>query len=187
MRITNVEKLLELMEQRAGAWYGREPVTQLQHALQCAQHAYLSGESVHLISAALLHDVGHLFEEEDLDAPPEKDFEHEQRAAAGLAPLFGPAVTEAVRLHVNAKRYLCQARPGYWKGLSEASKASLVVQGGIYTKEQAQAFIGQPFAADAVKLRLWDDKAKNPRAITPPLEFFAPIVKRAQRIAEVAD
>jgi phosphonate degradation associated HDIG domain protein len=187
MRVTSVDKLFALLEERAGAWYGREPVTQLQHALQCAQHAYLSGESVHLITAALLHDTGHLFEEEDLDAPPEADFEHEKRAAEGLATLFGPAVTEPVRLHVNAKRYLCQARPGYWKALSQASKDSLVVQGGMYSKLQAQEFILQPFAADAVKLRLWDDKAKNPRAITPPLEFFVPIVKRAQRIAEVMD
>jgi phosphonate degradation associated HDIG domain protein len=187
MKINSVSRLLEVMEERGSEWYGREPVTQLQHALQCAQHAYLAGESDRLIVAALLHDVGHLFEDEDLQARPDQDFEHERRAAEGLAPMFGPAVTEPVRLHVPAKRYLCQARPGYWKGLSQASKDSLVLQGNMYSKQEAQAFILQPFAADAVKLRLWDDRSKNPRAMTPPLEFFEPMVRRAQRLVEVAD
>ena len=187
MRVVSVAQLLRLMQERGEDWYGMEPVTQLHHALQCAQHAYLSGATPQLITAALLHDVGHLFEEEDVDAEPPTDFQHELRAAEGLATLFGPAVTEAVRLHVNAKRYLCQARPGYWKALSEASKASLVLQGGPYSKMQAQAFILQPYAADAIKLRLWDDKAKNPRAVTPPLGFFEPIVERAQRAAAIAD
>jgi phosphonate degradation associated HDIG domain protein len=187
MNITSVDKLLRAMEEQGSAWYGGENVTQLHHALQCAQHAYLSGETVHLITAALLHDVGHLFEDEMLADDPRHDYQHEQRAADALGALFGPAVTEAIRLHVNAKRYLCQARPGYWQSLSEASRASLVLQGGIYSKAQAQAFILQPYAADAVKVRLWDDRAKNPRAVTPPLSFFAPIVERAQRSSVLSD
>lgn len=179
MRIDSIDALFELMERRAGAWYGMEPVTQMQHALQCAQQAYLAGESAHLISAALLHDVGHLFEAADLNAPPRADFMHEELAVAALQPLFGPAVTGPIRLHVAAKRYLCQARPDYWATLSPASKASLLVQGGVYSKEQAGAFISQSFAQEAVKLRLWDDRAKNPQSIMPGLEFFAPIVKQA--------
>jgi gamma-butyrobetaine dioxygenase len=160
-----------------------EPVTQMQHALQCAQQAYLAGEPAHLISAALLHDVGHLFEAEDLAAPPDADYMHEELAASGLQSLFGPAVTEPIRLHVAAKRYLCQARPGYWDALSRASKASLRVQGEAFTRAQAVEFIGQPYAAEAVKLRLWDDRAKDPHAITPVLDFFVPIVRRALQLA----
>ena len=58
---------------------------------------------------------------------------------------------------------------------------SLVLQGGIYTPEEAKAFIAQPHAGDAVRLRLWDDLAKVENAVTPPLAHFVVAIEAAQR------
>jgi predicted HD phosphohydrolase len=72
-------------------------------------------------------------------------------------------VLDAIKLHVDAKRYLCAARRGYHSSLSADSKRSLQLQGGIFSAEEAARFIAQPGAEDAVKLRLWDDLAKDAR------------------------
>ena len=40
--------------------YGGEAVSQLEHALQCAALAEQAAETAHTITAALLHDIGHL-------------------------------------------------------------------------------------------------------------------------------
>src|SRR3546814_10307114 len=86
---------------------------------------------------------------------------HEDIAAVWLQQYFPAAVVEPVRLHVEAKRYLCRAEPAYWAGLSQGSKTSLDVQGGIHSEAAAATFIAQPHAADAVLLPRWDDSAKR--------------------------
>ena len=164
--------LLDWLEQRAGGFYGGEAITQLEHALQCADLALEHGASASLISAALLHDIGHL-----ADGETDETYPHGELASALLSQLFGPAVTEPVRLHVEAKRYLCAADPLYWSGLSPASKRSLEWQGGPYTAEQADIFIRQPYADDAVQLRLWDDAAKQRDKVTPSLAHFVAIMQ----------
>ena len=164
--------LIEWLEQRAGGLYGGEAITQLEHALQCAELALEQGASASLISAALLHDIGHL-----ADGETDETYPHGELAAALLSQLFGPAVTEPIRLHVEAKRYLCAADPLYWSGLSPASRRSLEWQGGPYTAEQADVFIRQAYAEDAVKLRLWDDTAKECDKLTPTLSRFIAILE----------
>lgn len=168
-----VDHVMVLLERAGSERYGMEAVSQLEHALQCAMHAERSGSSPALVAASLLHDIGHLVGEGD-EGLAERgiDAGHETIAAEWLAQHFTPAVVEPVRLHVDAKRYLCRAEPHYWNGLSQASKTSLDVQGGIYSTEAAAAFIAQPFADDAVKLRRWDDAAKTPRLKTPDLAHF---------------
>jgi len=66
----------------------------------------------------------------------------------------------------------------YHDALSVDSKRSLQLQGGIYTPEQAQAFIAQPGAQDAVRLRRWDDQAKQAGRPTPDLPHFLHHVRR---------
>jgi predicted HD phosphohydrolase len=78
---------------------------------------------------------------------------------------------------VDAKRYLCAIRPDYREALSEDSKRSLELQGGVFAPAQAERFIRQPFAADAVKVRLWDDAAKVPGLPTPGLAHFEAILR----------
>ncbi|MGF1482182.1 MAG: phosphonate degradation HD-domain oxygenase [Cyanophyceae cyanobacterium] len=156
--------------------YGGEAVSQLEHALQCATLAEAHGASNELITACLLHDFGHLLHNLGEDAAQQGiDDRHEYRALAYLRQLFPPAVTEPIRLHVAAKRYLCAVDFHYWSSLSLASRYSLVLQGGKFSGKAATVFIKQPYAELAVQLRLWDDRSKRTVA-TPDLWHFVPIV-----------
>ena len=150
-----------------------ESVTALEHALQCAQFAEWAHAGPALVAAAFLHDVGHFLphprgvaDRDDIDDA------HEQRALALLSASFGPEVTEPIRLHVAAKRYLVTADAGYRSTLSPASIHSLALQGGPMTRDEAAAFVGLPFADDAIALRRWDDLAKEPGRPTPSLGYY---------------
>ncbi len=174
----SIDEIVDLMGNRGGRQYGSEAVSQIDHALQCAVLAEASGASPELITASLLHDLGHLVH--DLGDDPAKrgtDDVHQYQALPFLRGVFPDAVLAPIRLHVDAKRYLCAAEPGYWDILSFASRRSLELQGGIYTMEQAETFIAQPGAHDAVSLRRWDDEAKVPGLATPGLAHYAEIMR----------
>jgi phosphonate degradation associated HDIG domain protein len=168
-----VSRLAELFDSEGAGDYLGEPVTVAQHLLQAAALAAAAAAPPALVGAALLHDVGHLrgadplADEAELsgrDLMAGADNDHGDRGAAWLARWFPPALTEPVRLHVAAKRYLCAAEPGYFAKLSEASVYTLSVQGGPMTEAEARAFAAGPFAADAIAVRRWDDLAKDPDA-----------------------
>ena len=180
--MTILDEIMTLLEKAGAERYGSEAVNQLEHALQCAMHAERTGSSPELVTACLLHDIGHLVGAGDEGlAAKGVDARHEDIAADWLRQYFPDAVVEPVRLHVEAKRYLCQAEPAYWAGLSQGSKTSLEVQGGIYSAASAAAFIAQPHARDAVMLRRWDDAAKTPKLKTPDLAHYRPAVAAALR------
>jgi len=180
----SLQKILTILDQQGKARYGTEAVSQLQHALQSATLAMESEVGPELITAALLHDFGHLVHNLGEDAAERGiDDRHEYRALGFLKSLFGSAVTEPIRLHVNAKRYLCAVDNTYWDDLSPASKRSLILQGGIYSEAEAAAFIAQPHAPAAVALRRWDDLAKVPELVTPTLDAFLPMLQAAQTVA----
>jgi phosphonate degradation associated HDIG domain protein len=174
----SIQDVERLFAERGGEQYAGEPVTQLEHALQCALFAQDDGADDALVTAALLHDLGHLLH--DLGPTPTLhgiDDVHQYRALPFLRGLFGDAVINPVKLHVDAKRYLCATRTGYFAALSEDSKRSLGLQGGIFNEGQAEAFIAQSGAREAVCLRVWDDRAKTAGLATPPLAHF---LKRAR-------
>jgi phosphonate degradation associated HDIG domain protein len=147
---------------KAGATHYDDAVTQFEHALQSALLAEARGGDDALVVAAFLHDVGHLLadEHDGHDDFLGRDLEHERIGASWLARAFGPAVTEPILLHVDAKRYLCAVDAGYRDGLSAASKRSLVVQGGPMSADEAAAFAARPGAAAAIEVRRIDDLAK---------------------------
>jgi phosphonate degradation associated HDIG domain protein len=168
-------EIIHLFETRATSQYGREAVSQLEHALQCAQLAEQAGETDATVVAALLHDLGHLIAAEKEARPDDmqqRDDLHQYIAIPFLRGLLPDAVLEPIRLHVDAKRYLCGSVPSYWASLSPASKRSLELQGGAYSVAELDAFIAQPFAEEAVRLRRYDDLAKIPNATTPALAHF---------------
>jgi phosphonate degradation associated HDIG domain protein len=168
-----------LFDERGSSLYGGEAVTQLEHALQAAALAESSGADAATIVAALLHDIGHLLHSLPEDAPDNGiDDVHEQLACQWLGNHFGPAVTEPVRLHVDAKRYLCAVDPEYQASLSGPSLQSLKLQGGPFSADQAQQFAQNPYFDRAVRLRRWDDLAKVPGLRTPGLEHFLSNVKQ---------
>ena len=167
------ERLKEMVARTGAELYGAEAVTQEQHALQCAQLAEDEGAPPALIVAALLHDVGHLFEETfELGLEQHEDLFHEDLGEKFLAQWFGPEVTEPVRLHVAAKRYLCAVDQAYTDTLSPASKHSLMLQGGPMSTEEVTDFENERFAEEAVRLRRWDDRGKDPAMTTADLEHF---------------
>jgi phosphonate degradation associated HDIG domain protein len=177
--MSSVSSVIELLNQAGAHRYGGEAVNQLEHALQCEQLAQTEGAAPELVAAALLHDLGHLLSEAADDAAQAAvDDKHQFRAMHLLRRLFGSAVTEPIRLHVDAKRYLCRADAAYYEALSPASRASLELQGGIYSVAEARRFISQPFARDAARLRTWDDRAKTPGKVTPGLAHYEKLLAR---------
>ena len=165
--------LLNLLQTKgSNIQYGNEDVTQLEHALQCAELVEKNNMSKEIITAALLHDIGHLlYEKKD---PIHKGINgyHENLGADYLSSYFGEKVTIPIRAHVDSKRYLAVSEKGYYDLLSEASKESLTVQGGPFTKEEAEEFIIKPHMKEAVELRRFDDQAKILNKSTPNLEHF---------------
>tara|TARA_B100000579_G_scaffold336361_1_gene287211 strand:- start:504 stop:1079 length:576 start_codon:yes stop_codon:yes gene_type:complete len=161
--------------------YGNEDVTQLEHALQCAELA----EQHHLpnptIAAALMHDIGHLLYEDEDPIHKGKDGYHENLGADYLSKYFHEDVTIPIRAHVDSKRYLSSTEEGYYENLSEASKLSLKVQGGPFTKEEADQFIKKPFMKEAVEMRRFDDMAKVLNKKTPDLNHFRPYLEEAYK------
>ncbi|MBV9858642.1 MAG: HD domain-containing protein [Alphaproteobacteria bacterium] len=173
-----IDEIFARFERHGGSDYGDEKVRQLEHALQCAALAEAEGADPTLITAALLHDIGHLLHDlGDRPAARGVDDRHEQLGWKWLARWFDAAVTEPVRLHVSAKRYLTATDPGYLATLSPGSLRSLELQGGPFSPALAAGFIGLPFAPEAVRLRRWDEAAKVPGKATPDLAHFAPDIQ----------
>ena len=168
-----IADILQLFNDKGHSEYGGEAVTQMEHALQTATLARENNASDQLITAALLHDIGHLLHDLPNDAPLKGiDDVHENKAAVFLRKYFPEAVTEPVRLHVMAKRYLSSTEETYYSLLSEPSKQSLVLQGGLMSSIEVSSFEQNPFFSDAVKLRKWDDQAKVQELTTAPVEDF---------------
>jgi phosphonate degradation associated HDIG domain protein len=180
----SISDICILFARKGGRAYEGEPVTQLEHALQTAARAEDEGAAPALISAALLHDLGHLLNDQG-ETPTMRGVDdlHQFAALPFLRPSFPDDVLTPIKLHVDAKRYLCATRAGYYDALSADSKRSLALQGGIFTPEQADAFVMQPFAKDAVRVRLWDDLAKVEGAVTPPLALLVGVLAAAPRRA----
>jgi phosphonate degradation associated HDIG domain protein len=169
-------EVVSLLERRGQNQYGMEAINQLEHALQCAHLAEQAAETPETVVASLLHDLGHLLAAEregTKENNTDQDDLHQFMALPFLRGLFSDAVLEPIRLHVDAKRYLCLIEPTYWASLSPASKHSLEQQGGVFNEAEGQAFMLQPFAAEAVRLRRYDDLAKVPAKAVPGLDHYA--------------
>lgn len=178
-----IAELTQAFANRGADAYG-ENISQLDHALQCAELAEASGAGDALIAAGLLHDYGHLFEGRgDVAEHEGRDARHEVHGARALRRWFGPEVIGPVVLHVAAKRYLCGAEPDYEAALSPASQLSLALQGGRFTAAQCRRFERRRFAADAVQLRRWDDAGKIEGHVAPPLERYWPLLRRIAKPA----
>ncbi len=191
-RATSIAEVLALLRERGARQYEGEPVSHRVHVLQCATLAHASGAAPPLIAACLLHDIGHLLTDTRWDRvtdgdPPATptlaglDDRHEVTGAAWLGALFLPPVVQPIRWHVAAKRYLAATEAGYLTTLSEDSRRSLVLQGGVMSTDEAAAFAARPWAADSVRLRRWDEASKRPGAHAMPMERLARILEACQR------
>ena len=177
-----VDTLFHYMRRRGQSFYD-ESVTQLDHALQCARQAELAAADPVQVAAALLHDLGHFLVDEHDDQADflTEDLLHEEVGATYLQPFFIERLTESVRLHVPAKRYLCTTDAAYHDGLSRASKRSFQLQGGPMSAAEQAEFERNPHARDAVRLRRWDDLAKVKGLATAGLECYRDAVRSCLR------
>ncbi len=176
------EQIQAAFARRGHESYG-EGVSQLDHAIQCAAFAERDGASPALVAAAFLHDIGHMLHDLPQDvADSGVDTQHESVGSAWLSQYFGSEVTEPVRLHVAAKRYLAAVERGYFDKLSEASKLSLKLQGGPMSPTQAQAFEVERFFTDAVRLRRWDEEGKIVGYRGPQVSHFHAAVASCLKI-----
>lgn len=172
-----VAELTTLFNRLGDLRYG-EDVSQLDHAVQTAHHAKLDGAPPALIAAALLHDVGHMMQKAGEDAADHGvDTRHEQISAGYLARAFGPEVTEPIRLHVAAKRYRVAVDPAYLEHLSKASLQSLALQGGPMNSAEIAAFLAEPAAQDALRLRGYDEAGKAPEAEVSSFESYQDLLR----------
>jgi phosphonate degradation associated HDIG domain protein len=176
-----IDDLLALLESPAARRAYDERVSQVAHALQCADLATAAGAGDALVAAALLHDVGHLLDTGTAHVGTEADDRHEATGARHLRERFGPEVTAPIALHVAAKRYLCATDPAYLAALSDGSRHSLALQGGPMTADEVTAFEARPHWEAAVRLRRWDDQAKVPGLATSAVADHRPLLERLAR------
>lgn len=174
--LSSLEEIERLYAASGQLHYG-EGVTQIEHALQSAVLAEGRGCTPALVVAALLHDIGHLFERQEDVTGASSDGFHEAVGARALEGLFPEAVWRPVALHVAAKRYLCFTEPQYGAALSLASQQSLQLQGGAFDQAQAQAFERAPYWRDAVQLRRFDDMGKRAEISGRAFADFVPLMR----------
>jgi gamma-butyrobetaine dioxygenase len=179
MEADPVAELVELYQGPLALEFYDEAVTELDHGLQCAALAAREDAPDHLVAAALLHDVGHLLVGDlvPIDVELDRDHRHERVGATYLGRSFGPEVAGPVRLHVEAKRYLCAVEPGYEEALSPSSERSLAVQGGAMTPDEVARFEAEPGFQDAVRVRRWDDMGKVADLTVAPFTAHVPMLR----------
>jgi phosphonate degradation associated HDIG domain protein len=172
------DEILAIFQKRGSGAYFGESVSMTEHALQAAYFARTSDAAPGLVLAALLHDIGHLIEDvpENLDDWT-VDAHHEAVGSRWLAQRFRPEVSEPVRLHVPAKRYLLATDTHYFAKLSPASVVTLKLQGGPMAAHEVAQFETEPFHRDAVRVRQWDDQGKVAGLKTPGLEDYRALIE----------
>ena len=181
------DRVLDATAGAAARRYGAERVTELAHALQCAELAEAGGADPELVLACLLHDVGRYAVSQDgisdtletIPPRPGGGRGHHDAGASLLEPFVPARVAFLVRAHADAKRYLCAVEPGYYATLSKGSKRTLGLQGGPMSAGEALAAATHPWWPDALKLRRWDDRAKVAGRPTRPLSAWEPFLRRS--------
>lgn|SRR5512134_72726 len=176
------DRLLDAMARSAARRYGGERVSELAHALQCAELARAAGADDELTLACLLHDVGRFAVDQALvfdrvGGGRAGARGHHEIGADLIAPYVPERVAWLVRMHADAKRYLCSTEPGYHATLSPTSQHTLTLQGGLMEPEEIARHAAHPWLADALRLRRWDDLAKVVGKETAPLAAWEPVLR----------
>ena len=173
MELTTVAALFERFLARGKGAYTLSQVSQLEHGLQAAALAQERKLGDVLTIAALFHDLGHLPSATNISlAERGIDDRHEHASARILERVFGQGVSEPVRLHVLAKRYLCTVEEGYLESLDGDSQCSLAVQGGALTASEIASFKSERYFRKSLDLRRIDDDAKVPGLDVPGLDAY---------------
>ncbi|MEP7321729.1 MAG: HD domain-containing protein [Saprospiraceae bacterium] len=181
---TRINELFYLLTSKGSGAYFAEPVTQLEHALQAAYHAKINSDDEDVILAALLHDVGHLLESGDHESGHENHShlghqDHDKLGGTFLKKLgFGKNIIDMVENHVQAKRYLVTTDPDYRSKLSDASKQTLILQGGPMWPQEVEKFESQQHFDEMILIRICDEMAKEPGKCVDGLESYRDLLER---------
>ena len=176
------DEIFAIFERHGSNAYFGERVSMTEHALQAAYFAHQDSAPARLVIAALLHDIGHLLEDIPTDITDwTTDARHEEVGSRWLAMRFGAEISNPVRLHVPAKRYLCAVDPGYVASLSPASVVTLKLQGGPMMPKEIAGFETQDYFNDAVRIRRWDDRGKISGLPTPSLTEYRQLIDALRR------
>ncbi len=180
MKQASIQRIFDVMQHSSLLDYIGEPVSELEHGLQAAARAVKCDASDELVLAALLHDVGHFCGNgSSAEMAGYGVLKHEEVGAQFLLSLgFSQTVAELVSGHVQAKRYLVSQNPNYLSGISEASLKTLEFQGGSMTEAEAGAFQQDPLFEDKLRLRKWDELAKDLDVQVPALESYRTMITR---------
>ena len=181
---TICNSIIKLYTEYGHSDYIGENITQLEHALQCMNLALydtrLNGCNEYIkkcvVISAFLHDIGHLVGLEQknkgfaelemrdsnvLNGMSLGFVGHEGLGWSYLKNLgFPPLICELVYSHVMAKRYLCSIKKSYYDNLSNASKETFKMQGGLLTKFEIDKFRNSEYSDYKIMLREYDDNAK---------------------------
>ncbi len=179
-----MQTIAQIFAQSGQDEYYGEPVTQLEHALQCAQLAEQAGADDETVVAAFLHDIGHLFSVESAEGYMDGygTVDHERLGADFLRQRgFSEKIAQLIEHHVNAKRYLVYKHPEYRARLSEASTQTLMFQGGPMTADEAAQFEQNPYFREILQVRGWDERAKEIDQPTPGIEHYLALCERVRR------
>ena len=181
---TTVETIFSLYAARGADEYVGEPVSLLEHMGQAAQLAEAGGHDEEVILAAFLHDIGHLLPQQIGEAMNGYGhLSHEKTGASYLRQNgFSEKIAQLVLMHVQAKRYLCFRYPEYFQKLSKASQQTLVFQGGVMREEEAKAYQQSPFFNLSLKMREWDEAAKETELPLPDVEKYRNLALRHLQI-----
>ncbi|QTT86330.1 phosphonate degradation HD-domain oxygenase [Pseudomonas chlororaphis] len=157
-----IAEVFGLYERFGDSDYIGEPVSQIEHMSQAAQLAMAEGFDDEVVLAAFFHDIGHICAQNAENMGGFGVVSHERLGADYLRRAgFSERLARLVEYHVQAKRYLTFKEPGYYERLSQASRRTLEYQGGVMSAEEARAFEQDPLCAVSLRLRHWDEQAKE--------------------------
>ncbi|VVN49444.1 phosphonate degradation HD-domain oxygenase [Pseudomonas fluorescens] len=158
-----IAEVFGLYERFGDSDYIGEPVSQIEHMSQAAERAMAEGFDDEVVLAAFFHDIGHICAAESAENMGGFGVvSHERLGADYLRRAgFSERMARLVEYHVQAKRYLTLKEPGYYERLSEASRRTLAYQGGVMTIDEAEAFERDPLCEVSLRMRQWDEQAKE--------------------------
>lgn len=179
-----IAEVFGLYERHGTADYIGEPVSQIEHMSQAAQLAMAEGFDDEVVLAAFFHDIGHLCGQGEENMGGYGVVSHERLGADYLRRAgFSERMAKLVEYHVQAKRYLTFSQPGYYARLSEASRRTLAYQGGVMSAEEAYTFEQDPLCAVSLRMRHWDEKAKEKHVPVHDLRAFKQMAQRLLRLS----
>jgi predicted HD phosphohydrolase len=182
---TTYEQITDSFDEASRIRYGESAVTELEHALQCAEHADQAGADEELVFAAMMHDVGRYAVPQELVSDTLQDVEiadnalgHGERGAQLMENMLPERSLFCIRYHAESKMYLCQTNPNYRAKLSGASVKTLAIQSTNYDQVRLDELYGHQWWPDAIRVRTWDDAAKVKGRITRPLDYWVDRLER---------